>query len=98
MAAGSASPDYGCWRWARPGGSGELEEFDLDWSEDVLSCPCGYGCGNCSPQALFLTTKVYFRLKSLENEVKADRLHMADRIILESYFTIHAGRDNMGKN
>lgn len=50
MTAGSASPDYGCWRSARPGGSGEREEFDLDWSEDVLSCPCGYGCGNCAPK------------------------------------------------
>lgn len=46
MAAGSASPDYGCWRSARPGGSGGREEFDLDWREDLLSYPCGYHCGN----------------------------------------------------
>ncbi|TKS84164.1 Collagen alpha-1(V) chain [Collichthys lucidus] len=37
MTAGSASPDYGCGRSARPGGSGEREEFDLDWNEvDIL--------------------------------------------------------------
>ncbi|GLD56696.1 collagen alpha-1(I) chain isoform X1 [Lates japonicus] len=42
MAAGSDSPDYGCWRSARPGGSGGQGGFDLDWREDVLSCPCGY--------------------------------------------------------
>lgn len=46
MAAVPASPDYGCWWLARPGGGGGREEFDLDSREDVLSRPCGYCSSN----------------------------------------------------